>query len=60
MITLLDLYLLNSGWSVDTIIKVAIGDDCYYIRGRGIPNCDFSDCIVLGFATDFVIVKEED
>lgn len=60
MITLSDLYFLNSGWSEYTIIKVAIGDECHYIQGRKIPNCAFSDCIVSGFAIDFVIVKEED
>ena len=60
MITLSDLYFLNSGWSDYSIIKVAVGDDCYYIQGKKIPNCAFRDSSVLGFANDFVVVKEED
>lgn len=62
MITLSELYFLNSNWNADSIIRVALKDQnkCYYIKGKKMPCCDLNNYIVLGFSNDFVIVAEED
>ena len=60
MITLSELYFLNSGWESSDIIRVVAGDGGHHIQGKEIPNCAFSDYIVSMFADDFVILKEED
>ena len=61
MITLTELYFLNSGWLTDSIIRVAVNgkNECHSIQGKEISSCAFRDSSVVSFANDFVIVKED-
>ena len=57
MITLSELYFLNSDWNSDVVITIAIEGEFHYIQGNNILSCDFHDCIVSGFSNNLVIVK---
>ena len=58
MTTLSELYFLNSGWGMNTIISVSHNSNFYKFKGKELPNCEFSNYIVAGFWDDLVVVKE--
>lgn len=57
MITLSELYFMNSDWDSDIDITVALDGEFYCIQGKELPYCDFHNCIVSAFSSTLVIVK---
>lgn len=57
MITLSELYFMNSDWNSDVVITIAIEGEFNYIQGNNILSCDFRDCIVSAFSNNLVIVE---